>query len=155
MKKFILPPDSSAYSMADGAEIISTKLDGGASRVRKDIIGATSIVNCVWILGRDEYKYFRSFFRGITGKGANPFLIDLILDEHYLTEHEAYFVPNSVQLTGQKGHTYWLSAQLEVKPLPDLDNGDFSDIYSALGEDWYRWLDKLDFIVNHEWPEVL
>lgn len=155
MTKFIIPPDNSAYSVTDGKEVVATQLDGGAARYRRDIIGATSTVAVSWILGRDEYLYLRSFYRGITGKGAVPFLIDLILDDYELTEHKAYFIPGSMQLTQQKGLTHWVSAQLEVVPNEDTDKGDFAYIYNALGSSWKLWLDKLDVIVNKDWPEVL
>lgn len=153
--KFIIPPDNSAYSATDGKEVVATQLDGGAARYRRDIIGATSTVSVSWILGRDEYKYLRSFYRGITGKGATPFLIDLILDECEPIEHKAYFIPGSMQLTAQKGLTYWASAQLEVYPNEDMDNGDFAYIYNALGPNWASSLDKLNIIVNTNWPQVL
>jgi phage pi2 protein 07 len=153
--KFIIPPDSSAYSVSDGNEVVSTKLDGGASRYRRDMIGATSTVNVSWILGRDEFKYLRSFYRGITGKGAEPFLIDLILDDYELTEHVVHFVEGSMQLTSQKGLTYWVSAQLEVTPNEDLDNGGFAYVYNEFGANWQYNLDQLQIIVNNKWPEVL
>lgn len=155
MQKFIIPPDNSAYSVTDGKEVVATQLDGGAARYRRDIIGATSTVNVSWILGREEYLYLRSFYRGITGKGAMPFLIDLILDSYELTEHKVYFIPGSMQLTQQKGLTHWVSAQLEVTPNEDIDNGSFAYIYNALGPNYKFWLDKLNIIVNQDWPEVL
>ena len=157
MTKFILPPDNSAYSVTDGKEVVATQLDGGVARYRKDIVGATSTVNVSWILGRDEYKYLRSFYRGITSKGALPFLIDLILDEFELTEHKVYFIPGSMQLTGQKGLTYWVSAQLEVYPNEDTDNGDFASVYSEFGNPiiFLQQEDILQVVVNELWPEVL
>ena len=155
MQKFVIPPDNSAYSVTDGKEVIATQLDGGAARYRKDIIGATSTVNASWILGRDEYAYLRSFYRGITGKGATPFVIDLILDNYELTEHKVYFIPGSMQLTQQKGLTYWVSVQLEVTPNEDTDNGNFAYIYQDLGQNWQYWLDKLNVIVNESLPQSL
>lgn len=155
MTKFILPPDNSAYSVTDGKEVVATQLDGGAARYRRDIIGATSTVNVSWILGRDEYNYLRSFYRGVTGKGASPFLIDLILDDFELTEHKVYFIPGSMQLTAQKGMTHWVSAQLEVYPNEDTDNGNFAYVYAEFGSDWRYWLDTLDKITNFDLPEIL
>lgn len=155
MVKFVIPPDNSQYTVADGKEVIATQLDGGAARYRQDIIGATSTVTVTWILGRDEYLYLRSFYRGITGKGAVPFLIDLILDDYELTEHKAYFIPGTMQLTQQKGLTHWVSAQLEVMPNEDIDKGSFAHIYNALGSGWKLWLDLLDVVVNEKLPESL
>lgn len=155
MAKFAIPPDNSQYSVTDGKEVVATQLDGGAARYRRDIIGATSSVNVTWILGTNDYKYLRSFYRGITEKGAKPFLIDLILDEFELTEYKAYFIPGSLQLTQQKGLAYWISAQLEVYPNEDTDNGNFALMYNAMGRDWQKLEDKLNSIVNEDWPQVL
>lgn len=148
LTKFKIPPESSSYSVADGSEVVSVQLDGGLSRRRRDIIGASSKVDVSWILTQDGFAYLRSFFRGITGKGALPFLIDLILDDYELTEHTASFVEGSLKLTAQKGHTYWASAQLEVTPNEDTDQGSFAELYNNMGESWFRYLDKLNTIVN-------
>lgn len=155
IQKFTVPPDNSSYGVSDGKEVFAVQLDGGASRYRRAVIGATSTVDVSWILGPDEYKYVRSFYRGITGKGAIPFLIDLILDENFLTEHKAFFIPGSFKLTGQKGLTYWLSAQLEVYPNEDEDNGNFAYVYGELGQSWANFLNLLNSVVNELWPEVL
>lgn len=157
ISKLIIPPDNSSYTVADGKEVVSTVLDGGAARYRRDILGATSTVSATWILGRDEYKYLRSFYRGVTQKGALPFLIDLVLDSFELTEHKAYFLPGSMQLTGQKGLTHWVSAQLEVYPKEDIDNGDFASVYSEFGNipNFLLNEDILQVVVNELWPEVL
>jgi len=158
ISKFIIPPDNSSYAVSDGKEVVSTKLDGGASRYRRDILGATSTVDVVWILGPDEYKYLRSFYRALCVSGSRPFLIDLILDEPTLTEHKAYFIPASVRLTGQKGLTYWVSAQLEVYPA-EMDmqaEADFATIYSYWGPNWQTTFpvfdDELNTLMNIEIP---
>lgn len=161
LSKFVLPPDNSSYSAVDGKETVATQLDGGAARYRRDILGATSTVNCSWILGPDEYKYLRSFYRALTLKGSKPFLIDLILDEPTLTEHKVYFIPGSVQLTGQKGLTYWVTAQLEVYPA-EIDytyEAGFAALYGDLGENWASIFpvieNEFDAVVNWEMPGYL
>lgn len=155
LEKFIIPPDSSSYSVTDGNEVVSIQLDGGAARYRRDIVGATSTVDVSWVLGHGSYKYLRSFYKGILGKGATPFLIDLILDEEFLTEHKVYFVPNSLKLDRTEANIFWVSAQLEVYPNEDTDNGDFAYLYAALGSKWDVYEDNLNTIVNTDWPEVL
>lgn len=161
MTKFIIPPDNSAYSVTDGQEVIATQLDGGAARYRRDILGATSKVNVVWTLGTEEYKYLRSFYRALCVSGSRPFLIDLILDEPTLTEHKVYFVPGSMQLTGQKGLTYFVACQLEVYPAEmDMEaEADFAAIYSYFGPNWKNTFpafeNELDVLVNIELPNDL
>jgi hypothetical protein len=158
ISKFIIPPDNSSYSVTDGSQVIATQLDGGAARYRRDILGATSKVGVSWTLGPEEYKYLRSFYRALCVSGSRPFLIDLILDDPVLTEHKAYFVPNSMQLTGQKGLTYFVACQLEVYPAEmDLEaEADFAAIYSYWGKDWKNKFpafdDELNTLINIEIP---
>lgn len=161
LSKFVLPPDNSSYSAADGKETVATQLDGGAARYRRDILGATSTVNCSWILDPDEYKYLRSFYRALTLKGSKPFLINLILDEPTLTEHKAYFIPGSVQLTGQKGLTYWVTAQLEVYPA-EIDyeaEAAFAALFGEYGATWQTdfpiFENGFDVEINLNLPEIL
>jgi len=161
LTKFIYPPENSAYSVTDGKEVVATQLDGGASRYRRDILGATSTVNVSWILGPNEYKYVRSFFRALTLKGSKPFLIDLILDEPTLTEHKVYFIPGSMQLTAQKGLTYWVSSQLEVVPAEiDYDaEAAFAALFAEYGETWETefpiFEDQFNILVNVDLPGIL
>lgn len=155
LTKFVLPPDNSSYSVTDGMETIATQLDGGASRYRRDVLGATSKVMVAWTVGPDEYKYIRSFYRGITASGSLPFEIDLLLDEPELTPHKAYFRPGSLSLNGQKGYTYYVSAELEVYPAPVSPNAaDYVYIFNEFRNKFPYWEDQLNTIVNIELPGV-
>lgn len=161
LSKFVLPPDNSAYSVTDGKQVVATQLDGGAARYRRDILGATSKVSCAWVLGPHDYKYMRAFFRSLTQSGSKPFLIDLILDEPTLTEHKAYFVPDSMQLTGQKGLTYWVSAQLEVYPAEVDSEADaaFAALYGEYGSEWQSLFppdeDEFNTLINVSIPGAI
>lgn len=150
LTKLVLLPDNSSYSVTDGKEVISTQLDGGAARYRRDILGATSTVGVSFVLGPAEYKYLRAFYRTVTVSGSTPFLIDLILDEPTLTEHKAYFIPGSMQLTGQKGLTYTVSAQLEVYPIAlDLDyDNSIVMLFSNYGDDWQGVFNAFEKLTN-------
>jgi len=139
MYKLQLQPDSSSYSVTDGTEVVSTSLDGGAGRYRRDIVNASSIVTCQWTLNRDQYQYIRAFYRSGVESGSLPFLIDLVLDMPYLREFEAYFIPNSMKLSEQKGYMYRVSANLEVTPLAadteyDLNIVTLYSIYNSIEE---------------------
>lgn len=154
--KLKLAPDNSSYSVTDGKEVVSIALDGGAGRYRRDVLGASSAVSVQWVCNRGEFHYIRAFFRSITGKGAAPFVIDLILDDPLPVEHVAYFVPGSMTLTGQRGLSYYVSAQLEVEPLninEDLEI-DYVFLFNEFGSQFYQE-DKLNEIVNILWPQVL
>lgn len=155
LSKFIIPPDQAGYSVKDGNEVIATKLAGGASRYRRDIIGATSTVNVAWTIGPDEYRYIRAFYNAIAKKGAVPFSIDLILDRSELTEHKAYFIPGSMSMDGQKGLTYSISAQLEVYPVETLqDDLDFVAVYTAFKETFRPREDQFNKTINVDIPEI-
>jgi hypothetical protein len=116
MAKFLIPPNSSSYGHQQNAESLYAELDGGAPKVRRDIIGAAFNLNVTWLLDQEQYTYARAFYRTATNHGSEPFLIDLILESAALEEYEALFVPGSWQLTEQSGHAYTVSAQLWVTP---------------------------------------
>jgi hypothetical protein len=148
-----IPPDQAGYAVTDGSEVVSIKLDGGASRRRRDIIGATSTVNVTWNCNDVKFKYLRSFYRAVSESGALPFNIGLILDEPDITLHKAYFVPGSFSLQSQSGLTYVVVAQLEVCPLPvDPNAVDFVTMYNEFGEDS---ADMLSQTINEDYPSFL
>jgi len=120
LPKFIYPPEQANYSVTDGQETITVQLEGGESRSRIDILNSSSIVDASWLLGPAAYEYWRAWYKSSEhgNKGANWFLLDLLLDEAYgLTEHEVKFVPGSVKLSRTAGYSYRMSAQLEVRPI--------------------------------------
>ncbi len=155
--KCIIPPNQSSYSVKDGTEVIRVKLDGGKGRYRRDILNSTSTVNVAWTVGADEYEYLRAFYKVMKVNASTPFKIDLILDSASLTEHDAFFIPDTMQLQEQKGLTYIVAAQLEVVPLPqNYQNDDYLvNMWQEFGADWPVWADKLDTIVNVDWPGAL
>lgn len=159
MTKLKLAPDNSNYSVTDGREVLATQLSGGAARYRRDVIGAPSRVTVQWILDREEYRYLRAFYKVVTQSGSEPFLIDLILDVPELTEHTAYFIPESMALTGQKGLSHTVSAQLDVKPL-DMDETaaiDLVNVFNYFGPQWASSFppldDQLNTLMNISIPE--
>lgn len=153
----IIPPDQSGYSVTDGNEVIAVKLDGGASRYRRDVLGATSTVTVQWSVDPDVYRYLRAFYKTATANGSTPFLIDLLLDEPSLTEHKAYFVPGSMRLQSQKGLEYIVAAQLEVTPdLPDTayDEG-IVLMFEEYGNGTPVFINELEHLVNVQIPGSL
>lgn len=151
--ELVIPPDQAGYAASDGSEVVSAKLDGGASRRRRDIIGATSTVNVAWTCNEPKFKYLRSFYRAVTQSGATPFNVGLLLDEPEITMHKAYFVSGSMQLQSQRGLTYVVVAQLEVYPLPvKQSDANYVEFYNALGE--YE-PSKLHKLVNFDFPSFL
>lgn len=156
MDKYAFPPDQNGYSVADTAESLLVELEGGAPRVRRDIVGAWPTVSASWTCDRLKFNYFREFFRSATLSGSLPFLIDLQIDSaDELTEHTAQFVPGSINLNQVNGLTYVVSATLRIKPLAVSSFPGVVPLINAFGEDWEADVALLDSIVNTEWPEVL
>jgi hypothetical protein len=161
LTKFIIPPEATGYSMEDPNEVIAIKLDGGASRYRRDKVGGTSRVTVKWSFDRDEYHYFRAFYRSLLGRGAQPFLIDLVIDLADPTEHTAYFVPGTVRLQEQRGHYYGVTAELEAyqTPLDETEELNFAALFSEFGAtyatDFPPLEDVLNEVVNVQLPGAL
>lgn len=124
LQKLILPPEQSGYAVSATKDVITVELGGGFSRSRKDIVNSASIIDCRWTLNLEEYQYFRAFFNIVTKKGTLPFLIDLLLDQPYLEEYEAKFVPDSVRMSDPFGLSRVCTAQLEVIPLDPEEMGE-------------------------------
>lgn len=115
-RKLVIPPDSSSYAAQRGAEVLAVQLDGGASRIRADILGASYLVSVQWIVDPAGYDYLNAFFRTATTRGSASFTIDLVLDNSTLSEYSAIFTPSTFKLASQVGLSYTVTAQLEVIP---------------------------------------
>jgi hypothetical protein len=123
MRKFLIPPEQSSYVVEGGESVVSTKLNGGASRYRKDILNPSSLVSVKWVFSPLQYEYFRAFYKASTSVGSESFLIDLIIDEALqLTEHVVYFIPQTISLTSVQGNSYRVKASLEAIPKLYQDN---------------------------------
>jgi hypothetical protein len=160
LTKLVIPPNQSGYTVTDGKETLAANLDGGAGRYRRDILNANSLVSVQWTLNQSEYRYIRAFYNGTTVSGSEPFLIDLILDQAELTEHEAYFVPDSMTLTQVVAtQSYMVSAQLEVKPDTQDIDGDAALVmlYNEYGsfEAADEVLNQLEILTNVDLPGSL
>lgn len=124
MKKLQLLPDSSPYNVKFGEGNILTRLNGGASRVRKDTVDNVHSINVGFNLNKEQYQYIMAFYRHITKRGALPFLMDLITDEGSPQTHKVQIVPNTFQLTEQAGHRYGITFTVEAEPLNEHAESD-------------------------------
>lgn len=157
MYKFTIPPDRDGYSVADGEETLSVQLAGGFSKYRKDISKSSSKLTASWTLNKMGYNYFRSFYKVFTNSGTDSFLMDLFIDDPFeLTEHECHFIPNTVKLVSQKGESFTVSANLEVKPIGiDQDKQNMAGVYAYFGDYIEVYDDLFDQLVNFEFPQDL
>lgn len=133
--RLLLTPDSAGYSAAFAEETIRTELDGGRGRYRRDILNGSDRVTAQWILNREEYDYFMAFYRSVTHRGATTFQLELVVDTHALGERDVNFIPGSVQLSGQSGLSYTVTAELEVhaaeNPTEEADDLAVVSAYNA------------------------
>lgn len=139
--KLTLAPDQAGYQVTDGTEVVSTALDGGAARYRKDIARASAAVNVQWRLNPIEFRYLKTFFTLLVDKGSKAFLLDMYIDREELTEHACHFVPGSFRLIGQRGKQFTVSAQLEATPTKltdeeETEQVDWATLFGELGEDF-------------------
>jgi len=154
MFKLILPPDQTSYAAVDGTEVLSTSLDGGSARYRKDVLNSTTSITAKWTLDREGFNYFRIFYKDMINSGADAFLLDLYVDDPFeLTEHECHIVPGSFGLTAQSGLSFTVGATLEVKPIAQSQaNKDLAYIYSYFGANWTTEVDTIDKLINIDIP---
>lgn len=136
LPKLLLAPDQGGFSFDDAEDTISTKLDGGRSRVRRDILGGVAKVNLTWSMKRSEFQYLRAFFNTTLKEGSLPFLLDLYMDTGELTEHECVFLPGTFGLRSVRGFSFTVSGTIEAKPLPANEELDAAivDLYAAYGD---------------------
>jgi len=159
LPKLDLAPDQSAYSVEFSDDSLSVKLDGGRSRFRLDKIGGTSKASVKWTCGRSEYLTLMTFYNTTLVSGSLPFLMDLYLDQPYLTEHECSFVPGSLRLQSQKGHRFVVGAAIEVTPIAvdtEVDEAliEMVEIYGSV-EEAVSFINELETLANIQLPGSL
>lgn len=113
-----LIPDSAGYTAEQANNTVNSgPLAGGPSRSRVDIIGGSGKATASWTSGPAGYDYLMAFYRTATNFGADPFIINMILDSSAILPYTVKFT-SMPKLSGQKGHSYTTSCELEVYPQP-------------------------------------
>lgn len=151
MFKLSLAPDQASYTVDEDGTTIATRLKGGASRYRKDILRGPVRVNLQWTCGIEDYIYLTTFYR-VMEQGSLPFLMDLLVQDNYLTEHECRVVPKSWATTKVTGISYIVKAVLEVVPRvgdPPFDEG-LVTTYESFGTNGSEAYGLLAVIVNDD-----
>jgi hypothetical protein len=124
LPKLMLTPSRDGYGADDADDaVLRAKVSAGPSRTRLDMLGATADVSATFRMDRGEYQYWRAFFRLAIGEGSLPFLLDLLLDQPDLVEHEVK-LSAPPRLSGQSGLLYVVQLRLEVKPAFQDTTGD-------------------------------
>ena len=146
LTKLQLRPEQSTYVFNPAEDVVSVTVEGGASRSRRTVIGSHAIIDCTWTLNFADYQYLRAFYHSVGKQGSAPFLIDLLLDQPYLEEFEAKFVPDTFEMSEPIGLSFKQSAQLEVKPKNDTDY--YDAIVLLYGDDLF--LNQLEQLANYD-----
>lgn len=114
----INPPDQQGYQYTPGKDFIETKLDGGSSRVRRDVLGMTHMVKCCWSCTPTQYTQIMGFFRERVQGRSKLFRINLLIDIPALVPYVARLIDTPNTLTYNEGLIYKVEATLEVTPNP-------------------------------------
>lgn len=141
------------YSVAEPASVVAAQTKGGFGRNRADLDDATLTVTVGWRLPEADYDALMLFYKLGTNYGANPFLIDLVIDNGIPTTSTAYFGAQGPQLTQVTGLNYFVTATLEVVANiidPVFDTA-IVTVFNACSDPG-TYLDRFNQIVNVKWP---
>jgi hypothetical protein len=150
MDKFRLVPQSAGYAIAPPVgEVIASEVPGGLPMLSADIEGGVSIVDVSFMLDAGDWQYTEAFMRNRTGAGAEPFLIDMILNGSDIAEFTVMLVPESKHLTAAVAQIRYLSLQLYALPAEVDEDADSSivDIYEASDGDMTGYLNGFAAII--------
>jgi len=157
LPKLLLSPLVQGYGYQPQNEVISISLDGGSPRKRREKIGAYGSVSCTFVLSSVQYRYLMSFYRTKTKNGSLPFLMDIKTDDAELQEHECYFKEDTLKLTSTRADLFFVSVQLEAKPLirDETEDNLMVDLYTEYGDNLDDFLNLLGELVNVTLPGAL
>jgi hypothetical protein len=157
LSKLMLTPNQDSYSVSrNHPGYVRTDLEGGAGRYRRDLEGSTQKITVKWTLDKNDYTYLCAFYRTFLDS-MTGFRIDLIVEDEGLAECRAWFMPGTMKLNRQRGHIYESQATLEVET-PEYDiELDYALVHlvGMIGRNWRKVFDKLDTLVNIDWPRTL
>lgn len=128
MIKLQLLPNQEGYEVSDGDEIIETTVGGGSPRRRRDMLNSEYQVTCTFTLNPTEYQYLRAFYNYIN-KGADGFLMDLIIEDSTLREHVCHIRPGTWKLVKQAGHMF--QVKFTIDALPNDDGIDYAAVVAG------------------------
>lgn len=115
MLKLLLVPDQTNYSASSSVDVVMSKVDGGQPRYRRDVLDAPITVELQFTMDPQEYQYLRAFYNYIN-KGADAFLMDLLIETPALREYAVNIKPGSWKLASVKGHSFVVKFTVEAHP---------------------------------------
>lgn len=111
-------PEQDGYRLRRGRETVSIRLDGGASRVRRDVVGAAHTAECTWVCSSEEYVAITGFFRERLQSRSRLFRIPLLIDAGVTVNYLARVLDDPEELATTRGLMHTVRATLEVLPNP-------------------------------------
>lgn len=108
-------PEQGGYEVTHAVQTIAVQLDGGSDRIRADVVGATALVNCNFILDRIDYQNFMEFWINQTFRGSVKFLMDLIIDFQFPTQYLVTCIPGSFKTSGVMGQSATVAMQVKAE----------------------------------------
>lgn len=111
-------PEQDGYRLRRGKETVTIRLDGGQSRVRRDVLGASHEVTCTFNLDQDEYTTFEGFFRERVQARSRLFRIPLLIDVPVAVNYLARVLDDPEELSATRGYAHTAQVRLEVIPNP-------------------------------------
>lgn len=149
-----LAPDQDGYAVDWGQSAVSTKLAGGASKLRRDYLFGPAKVSVTWTCTPAEMEYLKTFYR-VTSEGTTPFEMDLIVGQPVLTRHVCRFIPKTFKTSAVRGkELFKVQAQVEAELLAydsAFDEGLVTS-FEAFGTDASPAYQLLAKIVNVTMP---
>jgi hypothetical protein len=113
--RLLVRPEAGSYQLSFPETNIRVKLDGGRSRVRRDVLNGAREVEMTWILDPDGYDYLLAFYRKETREGSLPFTMMLIVEEASTEVECVCQLTSPLKLSAQSGLAYTVSATVEVE----------------------------------------
>jgi hypothetical protein len=109
---FEYSPVRDSYTFTPAYDIVQTKLDGGKSRQRQDVLNGTHTITPTWVLNRGEYTRFMGFFRERLMGATLQFRMNLLTDYAFVMPHVCTCVGGAPKLHQQSGDAYFVSGTL-------------------------------------------
>lgn len=117
MNRLQVCPLQAGYTVQYGNDTISQRLEGGASRFERAVIGTSHMAALNFALSEGGYQYLMAFFRVWQRNPSQPFIAALIIDDHQMADYQCWFMPDSISLTAKNGAVFYVSAMVEVKAM--------------------------------------
>ena len=150
--KLKLLPSDANYSVKQMPQTSLQSGIGGFFRSRRITCSSVYLVTCQLDLDHATYTYFNAFYQSAIKNGANPFLMDLVVDKPHLSEYTVIIEPGSVGVSGIMGFAYTVVMSLRVMPhdVDDIANmtivDNFDDSPQAVA------LEDLENSINSDFP---